>query len=266
MDDLKKHPEGHREEMMNIPSVPIRCWLLIIIAVQILTGPAWAEPVDNRLYAQLLKRHVHQGEVNYKGFKAEEEMLDQYLAVLGRIDPDTLADHDQFAFYVNAYNAWTIKLILSAYPNIKSIKDLSTFLKSPWKKAIAAIDGKTLTLDNIEHDILRPTFHDPRVHFVINCASKSCPPLVSEPYEGKRLQQQLEDATLAFINDRGANYFKKGTLYVSSIFKWFKADFNNDIVGFFRHYARGDLKESLATHEGPIAVEFLKYDWRLNGH
>lgn len=250
---------------MDAPSKPIRCCLILIIAVFIFTLPAWADPGDNRLYAQLLDRHVHQGEVNYKGLKAEEETLDQYLTVLSRTDPKALARHDQFAFYINAYNAWTIKLILSAYPNIKSIKELGSFFKSPWKKAIATIDGKTLSLDNIEHDILRPTYGDPRVHFVINCASISCPPLASEPYEGQRLQEQLEDATLAFINDKGENYFKEGTLYVSAIFKWFKADFNNDIVGFFRQYARGELKKDLSQHTRPIAVEFLDYDWRLNG-
>lgn len=251
---------------MDTLSTPVRYCLLAIVSVVIFILPAWAEPVDNRLYALLLDRYVHQGVVNYQGMKTEEEILDRYLAVLSRTDPKTMTRDDQFAFYVNAYNAWTVKLILGAYPNIKSIKELGTFFRSPWKKEIATIDGKTLTLDNIEHDILRPIFGDPRVHFVINCASKSCPVLASEPYEGKRLQQQLQDATLAFVNDNGENYFKDGTLYVSAIFKWFKADFNNDIVDFFRQYARGELRKDLTAHPDSIAVEFLDYDWRLNGH
>ena len=251
---------------MAVFPTPMRCCGLVVIAVLSLARLAWAEPVDHHHYAQLLGRHVHQGEVNYKGFKAEEERLDQYLAILSGVDPEKLARDDRFAFYINAYNAWTIKLVLSAYPNIESIKDLGSLFKSPWEKAIATIGGKTLTLDNIEHDILRPVFLDPRVHFVINCASISCPPLSSEPYQGKRLQQQLEDATLAFINDKDKNYFKENTLYVSSIFKWFKGDFDHDVVGFFRQYARGDLKKVLAARGNTLKVEYLDYDWRLNGH
>ena len=243
-----------------------KCYFILVSLMTIVPAlRAWPEPVDNRLFAALLKVHVHQGIVNYAGFKAQENVMDQYLAALSRIDPQALSRDDRFAFYINAYNAWTIKLILSAYPDITSIKELGNFFKGPWKKEIVTINGQTLTLDNIEHDILRPTFRDPRVHFAINCASKSCPPLASEPYDGQRLNQQLEDATLAFINNRRENYFKDGTLYVSMLFKWFPEDFNHDIVGFFCRYARDDLKRGLAAYRGTIAVKFLDYDWRLNG-
>ena len=140
--------------------------------------------VDNSLYDRLLKQYVNQGMVDYRGIKNEEAILDQYLKVLENTDPRKLSRSEQFAFYVNAYNAWTIKLILSAYPGLKSIKELGSFLSTPWKKKIARIDGEVLTLDAIEHEILRKQFKDPRVHFAVNCASQGCPPLRSEPYQG----------------------------------------------------------------------------------
>ena len=145
-----------------------------------LVSPSWSNTtVDNSIWALLLEKYVKTGVVNYQGFKTDEESLNQYLKVLEKIDPDTLSTNEQFAFYVNAYNAWTIKLILSGYPGIKSIKDLGSLFKTPWKKKICRIDGDIITLDDIEHKIIRPRFKDPRVHFAINCASKSCPPLIS---------------------------------------------------------------------------------------
>ena len=146
---------------------------------------SWPQPsahgasggVDNTLYGELLGRYVKSGVVDYRGIKKEEGNLDRYLRILEKTDPKTLSRKDQFAFYINAYNAWTIKLILSDYPGIKSIKDLGSLFKSPWKKKIARIDGDVISLNNIEHDILRPRFKDPRIHFAVNCASKSCPPL-----------------------------------------------------------------------------------------
>lgn len=167
--------------------------------------------------------------------------------MLEKIDTKTLSRDEQFAFYINAYNAWTIKLILTGYPGIKSIKDLGSIFKSPWKKKIARINEDIITLNHIEHDILRPKFKDPRVHFAINCASKGCPPLRSEPYQASVLDHQLDERTQAFINDFRRNRLEQQTLYVSSIFKWFSEDFNNDVVGFFLKYAQGDLKNGWKT-------------------
>ncbi|MEE4354775.1 MAG: DUF547 domain-containing protein [Desulfatiglans sp.] len=221
--------------------------------------------VPQALYAELLAKYVTSGKVNYQGFKKEEKNLDQYLTLLEHVAPKTLPRKEQFAFYINAYNAWTVKLILSGYPGVKSIKDLGSLFKSPWKKKICRIDNKVVTLDHIEHDILRPRFRDPRVHFAINCAAKSCPPLRSEPYRGDRLDQQLDEMTRHFINDVKSNRLTDNTLYVSSIFKWFKEDFNDDIVGFFLKYAEEDLKARLEKNRGKITVRYLDYDWSLNG-
>ena len=221
--------------------------------------------VDRSIYATLLEKYVKQGQVDYRGFKTDEAKLDQYLKVLEKTDSDKLSRNEQFAFYINTYNAWTIKLILSGYPGVKSIKDLGSFLKSPWKKKMGRIDGDVVTLDHIEHNILRPRFKDPRVHFAINCAALSCPPLASEPYLGNTLDRQLDDAARAFINNPQRNYLKDNTLSVSKIFKWFAEDFNHDVIGFFLKYAKQDVKKELEAKRDKVKIKYLNYDWSLNG-
>ena len=221
--------------------------------------------MDHSLYGELLSKYVNNGVVDYQGFKNEEAKLDEYLTVLENTNVSELSGDELFAFYVNAYNAWTIKLILSAYPGIKSIKDLGNIFKSPWEKEIVRINGRVLSLDDIEHDILRAQFKDPRVHFAINCASKSCPPLIPEPYRGSTLNRQLDNATRAFINDPKSNYLKGNQLYVSRIFKWFSEDFNDDVVGFFLKYAEGDFKKELEAQKDKVKIVYLDYDWSLNG-
>ncbi|MBT8350937.1 MAG: DUF547 domain-containing protein [Deltaproteobacteria bacterium] len=239
----------------------IVCFLIMGLVT---TVPA-AQGIDHRLYAGLLKKYVKKGVVNYQGFKKEESVLDQYLKVLQEVDSKVLSRSEQFAFYINAYNAWTIKLILSEYPGVKSIKELGSLFKSPWKKEICHIDGGVISLDDIEHGILRPRFKDSRVHFAVNCASKSCPPLRSEPYHGSDLDLQLDEMTRDFINDTDNNHLEDHTLYVSTIFKWFAEDFNEDIIGFFFKYGNGDLKRRLEDGRGKIKVKYLDYDWSLNG-
>ena len=242
---------------------------LIALSVFFATGlvhTSWAAvTVDHSIYAELLNNYVKGGVVDYQGFKNEETTLDQYLQVLEETDSSKLSRKEQFAFYINAYNAWTIKLILSGYPGVKSIKELGSIFKSPWKKKLARIDGEMVTLDHIEHGILRPKYKDPRVHFAINCASKGCPPLRSEPYRGDVLDQQLDEMARAFINDPRRNRLEGKRLHVSPIFKWFKEDFNDDIVGFFQEYAQGDLKKKLDSSHKEIKVKYLSYDWSLNG-
>ena len=220
--------------------------------------------VDNSLYGELLKKYVWNGKVDYAGFKTEEAKLDRYLKILENVDSGILSRNEQFAFYINAYNAWTIKLILSGYPGVTSIKDLGSLLKSPWKKKIVRIDGKVITLDHVEHEILRPRYKDPRVHFAINCAAKSCPPLRPEPFNGNILDRQLDDSTRSFINNPQSYRLDDSELYVSTIFKWFSEDFNEDIFGFFLKYATGNLKKELKSKSERIVVKYIEYDWSLN--
>jgi len=231
-----------------------------------LPGASWStEQVDHSLYAALLENHVKEGVVDYQGFKNEEARLDQYLKVLENTDTKALSRDEQFAFYVTAYNAWTIKLILGGYPGVKSIKDLGSLFKSPWEKKLCRIDGGIISLDDIEHKILRPRFQDPRVHFAVNCASRSCPPLMSEPYEGSKLDEQLDSSVRAFLNNPERNYLEGNKLFVNKIFKWFSDDFSNDVVGFFLKYAEGTFKEKLTANRDKTKIKHLHYDWSLNG-
>ena len=223
-----------------------------------------AQTVDNAIYADLLSKYVINGKVDYNGMKSEEGVLDTYLKHLSSIAPDQLSRDERFAFYINAYNAWTLKLILSHYPGINSIKETGGLLSSPWKKKIAHIDGRVITLDHIEHDILRPQFKDPRVHFAINCAARSCPPLADFAFSGAELDRQLDLQTRTFINTPAGNYLEGDTLWVSRIFKWFGEDFGNDILTFFTTYAEGDLKRALNSKKDRITVKYLDYDWSLN--
>jgi hypothetical protein len=254
--------------MMPVVKKTRRLVIAFLLSGFITSGmlPAAAGSIpDHAIYAELLANYVANGVVNYAGFKADEARLDQYLKTLETVDPDSLPREEQFAFYINAYNGWTIKLILGGYPGVKSIKDLGGLFQSPWKKEFVRIDGKTLTLDDIEHAILRPRFKDPRVHFAINCASKSCPPLISEPYRGATLDAQLTRVVTSFLNSPANSRLEGSTLWVSSIFKWFAEDFNQDVVGFYLKYAQGDLKQKLEAGRGRIEVKYMDYDWSLNG-
>jgi hypothetical protein len=241
---------------------------LILPAALILSAAlpaAFAGAVDHGLYAELLLKYVKNGWVDYAGFKADEGRLDRYLGILEHVEPDALERDEQFAFYINAYNAWTIKLILSGYPGIKSIKDLGGLFQSPWKKEFVRIHGKVLSLDQIEHDILRPRFRDPRVHFAVNCASKGCPPLLPEPYRGDRLDDQLNRVTVEFLNQPAHSRLEGRRLWVSSIFKWFSEDFTPSVVDFYLKYAQGELKRSLEAERDRIELRYMDYDWSLNG-
>jgi hypothetical protein len=244
--------------------------LVFIMTISLVLGtfgpalPGQTSTVNHEIWADLLAKYITPGGVDYTGIKTEEDRLDQYLKVLEDTDPEKLSRNEQYAYYINAYNAWTIKLILSGYPGVKSIKDFGTILKSPWQKKWVQINGKVITLDDVEHKILRPRFKDPRVHFAINCSAVSCPPLRPEPYLGHTLDQQLDDSTRSFVNDANSYRLEGNTLYVSRIFKWFSEDFNEDALGFYLQYAEGDLKEKLSTHKDKIRVKYLHYDWALN--
>lgn len=251
--------------MKDLHQFFVFCLVLCLLSLRF-PGTSWSmDKVDHSLYADLLSRYVKDGVVDYRGFQEEEKKIDRYLKVLETTDTKKLSRTEQFAFFINAYNAWTIKLILSGYPAVKSIKDLGTLFKSPWKKKIVRVDGKIITLDDVEHNILRPRFKDPRVHFAINCASKGCPPLISEPYEGDILDQQLHRSVRSFLNNPERNRLEGTTLYVSKIFKWFAKDFEEDIVGFFIRFVEGDTKKKLLENKDKIRVKYLDYDWSLNG-
>ncbi|CAB1060988.1 Uncharacterized protein DUF547 [Olavius sp. associated proteobacterium Delta 1] len=252
-------------KIKQLLAAAVFAFLITVVLIEIPLLASTGSSVSHSLFGDLLHKYVADGNVNYAGFQSEEDKLDQYLDLLQSVDPKTLSRKEQFAFYANVYNAWTIKLILTKYPAIDSIKELGIFNTGPWKKKVVRLSGETVSLDHIEHDILRPRFRDPRVHFAINCAAKSCPPLRPEPYLAEKLDQQLDDATRSFINNPN-NYRLEGrNLHVSRIFKWFSEDFNEDALGFFIKYANEALKKKLQTKPEKINIKYLAYDWSLNG-
>jgi hypothetical protein len=253
---------------MKIKRLLLPAALALLITAVVVDGQLLASAgpsVSHSLFGELLNKYVSEGKVDYAGFQSEEAKLDQYLDLLQGVDPKTISGKEQFAFYANAYNAWTIKLILTKYPDITSIKELGIFNTGPWKKKVVRLRGETVSLDHIEHDILRPRFKDPRVHFAINCAAKSCPPLGSEPFLAEKLDQQLDDVTRSFINNPQSYRLEGRNLHVSRIFKWFSEDFNEDALSFFIKYANGELKKKLEPQPEKINIKYLAYDWSLNG-
>ena len=220
--------------------------------------------IDNRIYASLLKKHVKNKHVNYDGFKKDEKLLDEYLSILSHTNVKMLSKKSRFAFYINAYNAFTIKLVLTKYPGINSIKEIGSFFSNPWNKKFILLQGRIVTLDHIEHNILRPIFKDPRVHFATNCASKSCPALRDEPYKGETLETQLNDQAEKFINDKKNTFIKADTLFISKIFKWFEEDFSNNPLLFIKRYMFKTFKKKLDSSGPDIKINYLDYDWTLN--
>jgi hypothetical protein len=230
----------------------------------------------------LVKKHVKwlpdnkQSRVDYAAFKSERAELKKVLdgfSALPRSEFDAWSKPQQMAFLINAYNAFTVELILTQYPELKSIKDLGSFVQSPWKKKFFKLLGEERYLDWIEHEQLRPNYADPRVHAAVNCASIGCPALRNEAFTVGRLEAQLDDGMLRFMGDRTRNRVKDGKLEVSSIFKWFREDFEKGHQGFnkvedvFAKYAAqlsDDPAEQGKLRARMLAVNHLDYDWSLN--
>ncbi|MDA8962258.1 DUF547 domain-containing protein [Congregibacter sp.] len=220
----------------------------------------------------------HSTAADYDCFAERREQLDTYLNDLSGVSEAMLlreSNDRQLAFLINAYNAWTVALILDNWPGLKSIRDLGSILRSPWKKSYIPLFGDTVSLDDIEHGMIRKPgrFDDPRIHFAVNCASIGCPALRQEAFEGERIELQLEEQTRSFLADPSRNRLKGGQLEVSSIFKWYRDDFeqgwrDNDSLHSFLSRYRESLKlsdkQAAALRGGEIDLEFLDYDWRLN--
>lgn len=227
---------------------------------------AGTSPISHSIFDTLLKKHVDEdGLVDYKGFLADRDELRKYLDLLSNNAPndEKWTDHEQMAYWINAYNAYTIELILEYYP-IESIKDIGSsvqvpFVNTPWDIKFVKIGGEKYDLNNIEHDILRKKWEEPRIHFAVNCASLSCPQLRAEAYNGAKLDEQLDDQARRFINDGFRNNISKGQASLSKIFKWFSGDFEKkmEVDKFINQYS--DVKITNKT-----VIEFKEYDWALN--
>lgn len=232
---------------------------------------------------RLLKKYVvmmnngKASRVKYSGFQKEQNALNEYLKELSAIQKNEFLSwpkNKQLAFLINAYNAFTIELILTKYPDIDSIWDTGNVITKPWRKKFFVLLGKKRHLDDIEHNIIRKkgVFNEFRIHFAVNCASIGCPALRNEAFVYDRLHKQLEDSMVRFLSDISRNRFdaKTQTLSVSKIFKWYKEDFiktKPSLKAFFANYAHlfASNPEDLQTiREMNITINFLKYDWRLN--
>lgn len=222
---------------------------------------------SHEIWDALLKNHVNkEGFVDYKGFLSDKEDLERYLNILDSVRPnaESWTKEERLAFWINAYNAFTIKLIIDNYP-LKSIKDLNPLLSIPtvrsiWSKKIFSVGGDKVSLDEIEHGILRKKFNEPRIHFAVNCASFSCPVLRAEAYFPSKINEQLEEQTVLFINDSERNIITANNPKISKIFSWFTKDFkrNGTVIDFLNQYTK-DVKIGRGAD-----LDYLDYDWRLN--
>ncbi|MCW5921580.1 MAG: DUF547 domain-containing protein [Saprospiraceae bacterium] len=223
-----------------------------------------SKPVSHDRWNTLLDKHVSaEGWVDYKGFVRDSNELNRYLKTLESAHPNdkNWSKNEQMAYWLNAYNAYTIQLIVRHYPvaSIKDIKKGIAFVNSVWDIKFIQIQGFTYDLNNIEHNILRPVFKDARIHAAINCASYSCPKLLNEAYTADNLDRQLDAAMRTFINDPLCNRITAEQAEISEIFKWFKGDFERDgtLRDFLNKYA--DTKITTATR-----ITHIDYDWALN--
>lgn len=240
-----------------------------------------AAKLDHAEWDRLLKAYVRPAadgvnRVDYKAFKAAgHSELKAYVKRLEGTDVLSLDRPEQLAYWANLYNAKTVDIVLDHYP-VASIREIALdgsllgFLKKsvgaggPWKARVVTVAGQALSLDNIEHDILRPLFKDPRIHYAINCASYGCPNLMAEAFTGPRVEALLDAGARAFVNHPRGFEVKTGKLRASSIYDWFQADFGGNAAGVLAHAARFAGPELQAALAGRTVIDSYDYDWKLN--
>ncbi len=231
----------------------------LVLLSQVLAQPS----KDHALFTLILQKHVVKGEVDYPAIK-KDNRFDDYLAQLAHTRPESLEDDkERLAFWINAYNAFTIKLINDHSP-VKSIREIKQGDIGPWDIVWIEIGGRKYSLNQIEHEIIRKEFDEPRIHMALVCAAKSCPPLRSEAYTGTMLHRQLEENAAVFLADTTKNRYDaaSGTLYLSALFDWYGTDFHQQ-YGSAEKFA---LKVMRLSDVKPKAVRYLPYDWSLNEH
>ena len=231
-----------------------------------------ASGLDHGPWRRFLGAHLVRGEdgiarVRYGDVGAgDRRLLRDYLALLAATPITRRSRSEQFAYWINLYNALTVELILEHYP-VSSPRDIggSLFRPGPWGEDIVEVEGRALSLDDIEHGILRPIWRDARIHYALNCASLGCPDLAARPYERRDLDNRLDAAAADYVNHpRGAAVDADGRLVVSSIFDWYEEDFGGDdagVIAHLRRHARPPLAAALARIG---AIHDDRYDWSLN--
>lgn len=235
--------------------------------------PAATATIDHSAWGQLLEGHVVPGadginRVTYDGFgSADRAALDQYVGDLAAMPISRFGRAEQMAYWINLYNALTVSVVLDHYP-VDSIRDIDIspglFSDGPWGKKLIEVEGEAVSLNDIEHRILRPIWRDPRVHYAVNCASLGCPNLALEPYRGATIDAQLDAAARDFVNSGRAVQFEGMDLVVSSIYDWFKEDFgstDHELIEHLMTYAEPNLDMTLEKFS---TIDDDRYDWTLN--
>ena len=259
--------------------------LLAGMALALAAVPALAQPTFDHGHAAwtaLLKKHVlplrggQASQVRYAGFANDRALLKAYLDSLSGVSEaafNGFSKPQQMAFLINAYNAFTVELILTKYPDLKSIKELGSFVQPAWKKKFFTLLGEERHLDWIEHEQLRPRYNEPRIHAAVNCASIGCPALRDEAFTADKLEAQLEDGMRRFMADRTRNRVKGDKVEVSPIFRWFREDFEKghggfnkveDLLAKYAEQLSDQPAEQAALKAKTLSVSHLDYDWSLN--
>jgi hypothetical protein len=239
-------------------------------------GPGAGTAGAHALFTEILSEYVNDGRVGY-GSLCEDDRLEKYIGQLAATDPDTIDDDNaRLAFWINAYNAYTLKVICDNYP-VESINDLhfggliigTVVNKTIWDKKFVVIGGEKMSLNHLEHKIVRPEFQDARAHFALVCASISCPALRPEAYDGDRLDAQLDDQAKSFFAESEKNNFDRDrkVAYLSKILDWYGDDFgesDEEILLAISSFLPADLAADIRANPGAWDIKHTKYDWGLN--
>ena len=213
------------------------------------------QKINHNLWTDLLQTHVSKdGNVDYKSFKTNSQKLQDYIRLLAKNIPNnSWSKKERLAYWINAYNALTVDLIIRNYP-VKSIKDI----KNPWEQRLWKLGEKMFNLEDIEHEILRK-MNEPRIHFAIVCASYSCPKLQNEAFTAKNLEAQLTNATKEFLADSNRNEISENSIKISKIFDWFSKDFteNGSLIDFLNQYSEVTISPNAKKR-------YKDYNWALN--
>lgn len=224
---------------------------------------------SHALWGRVLSNHVAQALVDYTGLRARPAELDAYLEAVAAVPQAEFKRwrrEDRLALLLNLYNAQTLRLIIDHYP-LASIRSIGVLPGAAWRLRVVRFGGGVISLDHLEHQIIRKQYDEPRIHFALVCAAKGCPPLRAQPYVGARLDSQLEDQARRFLADSAKNRFEpeSGTLWLSPIFEWYQDDFNRagTLADYARRYLPGGAVRAMEKAER-IKVRFTDYDWSLN--
>jgi len=240
--------------------------LLLLLALMITASASAAEP-DYRLWQELLSKHYDPAKgMNYKGLKADKAALDRLRQQMAAVDVASLSRPEQLAYWINLYNISTVNVVAENYP-VESIRDISTdpvVRLNVFKKPNVKVKGGTMSLNDVENDKIRAGFKDPRIHFAINCAAESCPPIRPEPFVGARIDQQLDDQARKFLNGPKGVRVEQDALHMTKIMDWFKDDFEQwggGTLPFLKKYLSPDKVKRIG---GNIEIEYDDYSWKLN--